>query len=278
MPISSSTATPPPTVLAIAGFDPSAGAGLLADLKTFAAHGVFGMACVTALTVQSTQGVRRVQGVDASIVTETLACLKEDAFFDAIKVGMLGTAAVAGTVSDWLNREANVPVVLDPVLKSSSGTNLLEESGRELLCSRLLPRVDWMTPNREELGALTGNPMPETRIQTENLARRLLEMASDRGNPKLKVVVTGGEAESPDDLLLTGDICKWYAGERVPTSSTHGTGCTFSAALAARIALGDSAAAAVGHAKEYVAGALRHAFPVGRGTGPLNHFWNRRTG
>ncbi len=263
----------PPTVLSIAGFDPSAGAGVLADLKTFAAHGVYGMACVTALTVQSTQGVRRVQGVDANIVTETLDCLAEDACFSAIKVGMLGSDAVAAAVAAWLGQHPNIPAIVDPVLKSSSGKDLLDSSGFEILRNDLLARADWMTPNLDELAVLIGGASARGRSETEKSGRRLLKMAAVRGNLRLKLVVTGGHAETPDDLFLTGHRCRWYPGERVETTSTHGTGCAFSSALAARVALGDDAFAAVLAAKNYITEALRHAFPVGLGTGPLNHAW-----
>jgi hydroxymethylpyrimidine/phosphomethylpyrimidine kinase len=275
-PSASSLSSPiaPPTVLAIAGYDPSAGAGILADLKTFAAHGVYGMACITALTVQSSQGVRRVQGVDPGIVSETLDCLAQDVRFSAIKVGMLGTGAVASVIASWLDRAPGVPVVLDPVLKSSSGKGLIDAASRDLLRTRLLARVDWLTPNLDELADLTNAPRPANRTETENLGRRLIEAAAHQGNLQFKLVVTGGDAASPNDLLLTNDICRWYAGEHIETNSTHGTGCAFSSALAARIALGDDAALAVQAAKDYVAGALRHAYPVGRGVGPLNHFWS----
>lgn len=274
-PASDPEASPPsqPTVLAIAGYDPSAGAGVLADLKTLAAHGVFGMACVTALTVQSTRGVRRVQGVDASIVSETLECLGQDVRFSAIKVGMLGTGVVAAAVAEWLERNREIPVVLDPVLKSSYGKDLLDSRGFEELRTRLIGRVDWLTPNWDELAALTGSARLEERRSVENAGRSLLSAAARLGNQRLKLAITGGETETPDDLLLSTDVCQWFPGERVNTTSTHGTGCAFSSTIAARIALGDSPSAAVAAAKHYVTGALRSARPIGKGTGPLDHFW-----
>jgi hydroxymethylpyrimidine/phosphomethylpyrimidine kinase len=265
--------TAPPIVLSIAGYDPSAGAGVLADLKTFAALGVTGMACITALTVQSTQGVRKVIGLDSGILIETLDCLAEDVRFDAIKVGMLGTAAVAEAVVNWLEQRKTVPVVLDPILKSSSGKDLLDAGGMDVLRRAWLGRADWMTPNLAELAALTDSDVPLTRAETEDTTRTLQRMAAERGNTTVKIVVTGGHADAPDDLLLAGDQFQWFPGKRVETSSTHGTGCAFSSALAARVALGDEPPAAVQAAKEYVAGALRSAFPVGKGAGPLNHFW-----
>lgn len=248
---------------------------MLADLKTFGAIGVYGMACITALTVQSTQGVRKVIALAPSTVIETLDCLAEDVRFDAIKVGMLGTGAVAAAVMAWLERQKGVPIVLDPVMKSSSGRDLLDLSGCEVLRADGLARADWMTPNLAEVAVLTGALSPTTRAETEHAARQLQKMAVGRGNAALKVVVTGGHADAPDDLLLMGDECQWFPGRRVETSLTHGTGCTFSSALAARIALGDKPVAAVQGAKDYVAGALQHAYPVGMGDGPLNHSWEK---
>ena len=267
-----------PVVLSIAGFDPSGGAGVLADLKTFSALGVYGMACVTALTVQSTQGVRRVESLAPDIVVETLDCLAGDVSFAAIKVGMLGSAAVAAAVAQWLGRRPELTVVLDPVLKSSSGKDLLDEPGREVLRDTWLARAGWITPNLPELGALTGLPEPENAAETVTCAQHLREMAARRANPGLKIVVTGGHAQTPDDLLLSSENCRWFPGKRIETSSTHGTGCTFSSALAARIALGDNEIDAVAAAKQYVTGALLHAVSLGRGTGPLGHFWSKTSG
>lgn len=274
--VSSSHSSPPPVALSIAGFDPSGGAGILADLKTFAAFGVYGMACITAITVQSTQGVRRVVEGDPNVVRETLDCLAEDARLAAIKVGMLGSGAVATVVADWLAERPEVSVVLDPVFKSSSGKDLLDAAGRKVLADRLLGLANWITPNLQELAELAGMAIPADRQECERAARKLLVLAGAQGNPGLKIVVTGGHAERPDDLLLTRQTCRWYAGERIHTTSTHGTGCTFSSALAARIALGDDEDAAVAAAKNYVTQALRHAYPVGRGNGPLHHFWDAR--
>lgn len=269
----SASQSTPPIVLSIAGYDPSAGAGVLADLKTFAALGVYGMASITALTIQSTLGVRKVVGLDPGTVTETLDCLAADVRFDAIKVGMLGDRAVAAAVMAWLEGQKGVPVVLDPVMKSSSGKDLLDSAGCGILRGAGLARADWITPNLAELAVLTGEAAPTNKEETETAARKLYLIATKRGNTGLKIVVTGGHATTPDDLLLMDGICRWFSGERVETSSTHGTGCTFSSALAAQIALGDEPSAAVQKAKDYVTGALRNAFPIGTGNGPVNHSW-----
>jgi hydroxymethylpyrimidine/phosphomethylpyrimidine kinase len=262
-------------VLSIAGYDPSAGAGVLADLKTFAALGVYGMASITALTIQSTRGVRKVIGLDPATVVETLDCLAEDVRFDAIKVGMLGSGAVAAAVMAWLGRQKDVPIVLDPVMKSSSGKDLLDSEGCEILRRAGLARADWITPNLAELAVLVDGVVPTNSEETEKAARVLLRKAVQHGNPGLKIVVTGGHAKRPDDLLVSEGACGWFPGEWVETSSTHGTGCTFSSALAARIGLGDEPSEALANAKLYVTGALRHAYPIGTGSGPLNHSWEK---
>ena len=246
----------------------------MADLKTFAAHGVYGMACVTAWTVQSTQGVRRVQPLDPTLVSETLDCLASDVRFSAIKVGMLGDHTVAAAVLDWLGQWTATPVVLDPVLRSSSGHELLDHCGFDTMREGWLERANWITPNLMELAALTGVALPATHAEIEDAAAKLHQMAAGRGNPSLRIAVTGGHAARPDDLLLSGDTCRWYPGEQVETASTHGTGCAFSSALAARLALGKNDDAAMRLAKEYVAGALESSYPVGHGRGPVNHFWH----
>jgi hydroxymethylpyrimidine/phosphomethylpyrimidine kinase len=186
-----------PPVLAIAGFDPSSGAGVTADLKVFAAHAMYGMSCITALTVQSTVGVRSVKPVGGKLVAETLKMLAEDVTFAGIKIGMLATAEIAGVVADFLAGFPGVPVVLDPVLHSTSGRELLEPAGIEVIRDRLLRRVDWVTPNLDELAALTGMSVSR---------REELPAAADRlrsiGNARLNVLATGGHLDRPDDYLL----------------------------------------------------------------------------
>lgn len=186
---------------------------------------------------------------------------------------MLGNSAVAAAVFRWLRAYPEVNVVLDPVVKSSSGNDLLDPEGQALLRTEGLARANWITPNLPELALITNLPLPVTNVEIEAATRQLLEMAGQRDNHGLRIVVTGGHAPAPDDLLFTQDTCRWYRGELIPTSSTHGTGCAFSSALASRLALGDEDGAAVQGAKNYVSGTLRHAYPVGRGNGPGNHFW-----
>ncbi len=263
-----------PVALTIAGFDPSSGAGVTADLKAFISHGMYGMACITGLTVQSTLGVRAVEPVTASTVAATLQMLAEDVSFSGIKVGMLATAEVANAVADFLDSVPDVPVVLDPVLRSSSGRELLEPAGVTVLRERFLRRIDWITPNREELEILIGGPVLQ-RKEVPEAAERLRALARQAGNERLRVVVTGGDLDPPEDYLLSGEEDSgWISGERVETNSTHGTGCAFSSALLCRLVAGDSPRGAAVRAKEYVTAALKAAYPVGRGKGPMNHLFN----
>ena len=260
-------------VLSIAGFDPSSGAGVTADLKVFVAQGLYGMACITALTVQSTLGVRAVEPVGAATVAATLRALAEDVTFSGVKVGMLATAEICGVVGEFLESIPGVPVVLDPVLRSSSGRELLETAGVRVVRERLLARVDWTTPNWEELATLTGATVA-SREDVALAAGKLRKMAQGLGNERLNISVTGGEINPPEDYLLSGaGDYRWICGERVETSSTHGTGCAFSSALLCRLVAGDSSLIAAIRAKEYVTEALLAAYPVGRGNGPMHHLF-----
>jgi hydroxymethylpyrimidine/phosphomethylpyrimidine kinase len=263
------------TVLTIAGFDPSSGAGVSADLMVFASHGLFGTSAITSLTVQSTTGVRSSRPVEAEIVRETLECLKADLPPDGVKIGMLASAAIVEAVASYLKdlkRDfPQTPVVLDPVIRSSSGRELLSQEGLALVSERVLPLAMWTTPNLAELSALTGVPI-SGRDDLESAARAL-----QRLHPGLNVLATGGHLDRPDDLLLTaeGDL-HWLSGERIESNSTHGTGCALSSALLSRLVLGDTALDAARSAKHYVAEAIRLAVPLGRGHGPLSHLWPLR--
>ena len=257
-----------PVVLTVAGFDPSSGAGATADLKTISALGGYGVACLTALTVQSSQGVFRVHAIDAEVVRETLARLVEDMPPAAIKIGMLGSGEVAGAVAEFLEGWRGVPSVLDPVLRSSSGVDLLDSGGFSTVKERILPLVGWAAPNLAEAAALSGRPV-EAAGDVPAAAAEL-----QRQFPALNVVVTGGHLGKPDDYFLApGSPGVWVEGERVETRSTHGTGCAFSTALAVSLAKGTGAEEAVRAAKAYVTGALKNAPAIGKGRGPLAHFW-----
>ena len=259
-------------VLTIAGFDPSSGAGVTADLFVFAAHGLFGTSCITSLTVQSTLGVRSSHPVDPLVIADTLTCLDLDLPPAGVKIGMLGTAAAVQVVCDFLEQlksvRPHVSVVVDPVIRSSSGRELLDARGIDLLHSRLFPLAGWITPNVDELGILTGRVIAN-RDQMTCAATALHESLGRRMN----VFAKAGHLETPDDLLLTSNETHWLAGEHITTNATHGTGCTLSSALLSRLVLGDEPLAAAHAAKHYVTRALRSATPLGHGKGPVNHRW-----
>jgi hydroxymethylpyrimidine/phosphomethylpyrimidine kinase len=269
------------TVLTIAGFDPSSGAGVTADLMVFAAHRLFGASAITALTVQSTVGVRSVHPVAPEILRSTLDCLHADLPPSGIKIGMLAAAANVLVVCEYLEKvragssRHSVPVVLDPVLLSSSGRELLDQEGIGLLCERLLPLVDWVTPNLAELAALSGQRV-DARDGMPGASRRLQRQVSGAlAIHRLGVFATGGHLDPPDDLLLAPDGTElWLSGKRIDSRATHGTGCALSSAFLTRLALGDSPVEAAREAKEYVAGAIRASSPQGSGSGPMQHLWN----
>ncbi len=261
-----------PIALTIAGFDPSSGAGITADLKTFSAHGIYGVACISALTVQSTLGVRSMEPLPALLVRQTLACLAEDVAFSGIKIGMLGGSAVAAEVASFLTAIPRQRIVLDPVLRSSSGMPLMDPAAVRVMREDLLPRVGWITPNLDELAILTDGPVG--REQIPSAALRLKEIAARCGNEELNIVVTGGHLDRPDDFLLTaGGDRSWLQGEQILTNATHGTGCAFSSALLSALISGHEGVNAVAAAKAYVTEALRAAYPIGKGKGPMNHFF-----
>ncbi len=249
----------------------------------FAAHGLFGTACITALTVQSTVGVQAVHPVSAEVVGATLDCLESDLPPAGIKIGMLVTRDNINRISRYLRidnpalsehaQQARV-VVLDPILRSSSGRELLEPAGLAALRDELLPLVDWITPNLAELAVLSQIPVA-TRDDLPKACRALQEQVGAKSNGyRLGIFATGGHLDPPDDFLLLPDGEEhWLPGVRVTTTSTHGTGCALSSAFLSRLVLGDSPLEAAKAAKAYVAGALRTAVAHGAGNGPLNHLW-----
>ena len=263
-----------PVCLTIAGFDPSSGAGITADLKTLAAHHIFGVAAITALTVQSTQGVHGVEPVTPGLLRATLEGLADDLPVTGVKIGMLCRAGLAAEVDRFLKQRPQLRerTVLDPVLQSSSGAELLDRAGLAVLREQLLGSVGWVTPNLQELALLTGMEV-RTREQVPDAAAALAALGAMAGNSGLKVVVTGGHLEVPDDYVLAGGVGAWVTGQRVQTSSTHGTGCAFSTALLAALVSGHEDAEAAVRAKEYVRRALCAAYPVGTGRGPLHHLF-----
>jgi hydroxymethylpyrimidine/phosphomethylpyrimidine kinase len=263
-------AATPPVVLTIAGFDPSSGAGITADIKTIAAHECYGVACITALTVQSTQGVRRVVGVDPMIIAETLEELVTDVTLAAVHIGMLGNRQVVEVVADFLVRAQLSHVVLDPILKSSSGADLLDAPGTRLFIDRLLPLAEVITPNLDEASVMTG-------IAVTNLNQMRQGAARLHSLGAANVVVTGGHLEKAIDLLsfttARGIEEEVFKADRQQSNSTHGTGCAFSTALACHLAHGRGLPEAVLLAKAYVSAAIANAHPIGQGVGPLYHLF-----
>lgn len=278
----------PPVALTVAGFDPSSGAGITADLQVFAAHAIYGVSAITALTVQSTTGVQAISPVSGQLVGETLGCLAADMELAGVKIGMLGTEDAVRAVVQFLSQAeiARECVVLDPVLRSSSGAALLDQDGLAAMRAHLLPLVGWVTPNIDELAVLTGEPVVR-RESVPVLARNVARLGSGSSDGTgqveppgmrsdapvktgLHVVVTGGHLEAPDDYLLTARGEEfWFSGIHVDTTSTHGTGCAFSSALLCRLLAGDAPVEAVRGAKEFVRRALESAVPLGRGKGPV---------
>jgi len=254
------------TALTIAGSDPSGGAGIQADLKTFAAHGVYGTTAITALTVQNTEGVTDVTAVDPGLVAAQIDAVISDLGADATKIGMLATAAVVEAVADAVARHRLPHVVLDPVLRASSGRALLDEGAMAVFAARLLPLAAVVTPNLPEAGILTGRAVA-TLADMRRAAARLVELGARAA------IVTGGHLVGPPtDVCFDGRAFLELSGERIDSPHTHGTGCTFSAAIAARLALGDDLAAAARAAKTYVTRAIAQAPGLGHGRGPLQHF------
>ena len=260
----------PPVVLTIAGFDPSSGAGVTADVKTIAAHGCYGVGCITALTVQSTAGVRRVEPVSPEVVGETLKELSADVEILAVRIGMLGSGKVARVVSDFLDKSGLRNIVLDPIIKSSSGYDLIDAAGLRLLIERLLPLATVITPNVDEAAALTGFAVTNLE-QMRVAAARLHEMGA------AGVVITGGHLEKAIELLSFtsrhGTEQEVFKSNRQQSKSTHGTGCAFATSMACHLARGRGLPEAVLLSKTYVAAAIANAHPLGRGTGPVHHLY-----
>jgi len=257
-------------VLTIAGFDPSSGAGVTADIKTIAAHGCYGVACITALTVQSTSGVRRIKPLSPDLVAETLKELTSDVAIAAVHIGMLGSGKIVRAVAEFLAKEKPHNVVLDPILKSSSGVDLVDRTGARLLIEKLLPLATVVTPNVDEASALTGLAVTSPE-QMRAAATKLQAMGAKA------VVITGGDLEKAIDLLSftskRGIEQEIFKSDRQRSNSTHGTGCAFATAVACHLAQGRGLPEAVLLAKAYVAAAIANAHPMGRGTGPVHHLY-----
>lgn len=259
-----------PNVLVIAGSDPSGGAGIQADLKAVAACGGYGAAAITALTAQNTRGVRGVRLVEPDFVREQVEAVLDDVRIDAVKVGMVATAAIASAVADVLEARRPPFVVVDPVMVARSGDRLLASDAVEAVRDRLLPLADVLTPNLPEAADLLDRPVAITRHAMPEAAAALRELG-----PRA-VLLKGGHlgGDASDDVFVDADEIVELPAARIDTPHTHGTGCTLSSAIAALRPRHDSTVAAVRAARAYVLGAILHAgeLSVGGGHGPVHHF------
>ncbi len=256
------------TALTIAGSDSGGGAGIQADLKTFAAFGVFGTSAITAVTAQNTLGVTAVETLPPSIVRAQIDAVAADMGAAAVKTGMLSTRLIVQTVAHALRECRLSPVVVDPVMFSKSGHRLLDTEAVHAVVRDLLPLALVVTPNAHEAAALSGRAVRDE-TDARDAARRILDMGPAH------VVLKGGHLETDDvvDFLVSASGTVELRGPRHPGRHTHGTGCTFAAAMAAGLALGQDVETAFREARTYVDGAIRHAPGIGRGDGPLHHFW-----
>ncbi|WP_125775845.1 bifunctional hydroxymethylpyrimidine kinase/phosphomethylpyrimidine kinase [Antribacter gilvus] len=271
------TVPTPPRVLSIAGTDPTGGAGIQADLKSIAAVGGYGMAVVTALVAQNTRGVRQVHVPPVAFLTQQLDAVSDDVTIDAVKIGMLGNAEIVAAVGEWLGRVRPPVVVLDPVMIATSGDRLLDADAESALCG-LLPRAHLITPNLPELAVLVGAPVAEGWAEALDQARAVSERFG------VRVLAKGGHLagpHAPDALVdaASGSTLE-FPGTRIETTSTHGTGCSFSSAVATLRASTGDWAVAVAEAKRWLHESIAHgaALQVGGGNGPISHFaglWER---
>jgi hydroxymethylpyrimidine/phosphomethylpyrimidine kinase len=263
---------PPPRVLAIAGSDSGGGAGIQADLKTMLALGVHGMTVVCAVTAQNSVGVQGYWELPAEAVRAQLDSVLGDIGAQAIKTGMLASPVLVATVADALAElAAAAPIVVDPVAVSKHGDSLVSAGTLETMRDQLLPLATIVTPNLLEAELLTGIHI-EAEAEMLTAARALLATG-----PQWVLVKGGHLPGSPVDLLVSADAVLRFAGERITSEHTHGTGCSLASAIASRLAIGDDVPSAVQAAKEYVTGAIAGGFPLGAGIGPVDHGWRLRS-
>jgi hydroxymethylpyrimidine/phosphomethylpyrimidine kinase len=260
-----------PNVLTIAGSDPSGGAGIQADLKAFSALGAYGTSVITALTAQSTQGVTGVHPVPAGFIRLQLETLLDDVAIDAVKIGMVASREVAETLGEVLARQRPRWIVLDPVMVAKSGDRLVDDAGIQAVREILVPLADLITPNLPEAAVLLDGPVPGTRNAMAAMAPALGALGAGA------VLLKGGHLHGeccPDLLVSTDGETRWMEGARVATDNLHGTGCSLSSAIAARLAQGDALPDAVAASKQWLAAALAESrrLDVGQGHGPVHHF------
>ncbi|MBI4559254.1 MAG: bifunctional hydroxymethylpyrimidine kinase/phosphomethylpyrimidine kinase [Candidatus Hydrogenedentes bacterium] len=254
--------------LTIAGSDSGGGAGIQADLKTFAMLGVYGMSAITACTAQNTLGVESIHGLPADFVVRQIDLVVQDIGADAAKTGMLYNAEIVAAVAVAVSRNQLARLVVDPVMVSKSGASLLQEEARKVLAEKLLPLAYLVTPNVPEAEFLAGMSITNS-DQAQEAAKKILALG-----PK-HVLIKGGHLVTPEatDYLYDGRAFHPFAAPRIETRNSHGTGCTFSAAITAYLAKGNNIFYAIRSAKEYVTEAIKRGLPLGKGCGPLHHTW-----
>ncbi len=254
-------------VLTVAGSDSSGGAGIQADLKTFSAHGVYGMSVITAVTAQNTQGVLAVQDISTELISKQIEAIFEDIRVDGMKIGMASQISIINTIGEGLRFYKPSNIVLDPVMVSKSGYHLLQPEAMKALVDILLPLATVVTPNIPEAEVITGIKINSI-AEMEKAASMICKMGSKN------VLVKGGHLENEaTDILFDGTGFTHLKSRRIDTRNTHGTGCTLSAAIASNLALGYSVEEAVTKAKEYITVAIENSLSIGKGVGPTNHFY-----
>ena len=261
-----------PIALTIAGSDSSGGAGIQADLKTFSALGVYGTSAITALTAQNTQGVNAIEAPTPAFVASQIEAVLEDMDVGAAKTGMLYAADTVLAVVEVLKKRPNLPLIVDPVMVSTSGHTLLQEDAIEAIKTALFPLAEVMTPNLPEAALLTGQPVAKNLEEMQAQAEILLEFG-----PKAVLIKGGhGATDEATDLLITPSTVEAFSAPRIETRNTHGTGCTLSAAIAAHRAKGLSLPQSIKAAKAYLTKALEagSALTLGKGSGPTHHFYD----
>ncbi len=258
--------------LSIAGSDSSAGAGLQADLKTFSALSVYGATVVSAVTAQNTLGVTAAHVLPPEIITAQIDAVFSDLCVAAVKTGMLGDEGAVEAAASGLERWARgIPIIVDPVMVSTTGSRLLEAGAEKALIARLIPLASLLTPNLHEAAALLGQPTARSEDEVKTQAQRLIALG-----PAAVLIKGGhGEASEATDILFDGETFHSYSARRIETANTHGTGCTLASAIAAFLVKGLPLARAIGEAKTYLHEALAHAddLRIGKGAGPVSHFY-----
>ncbi len=254
-------------LLTIAGSDSCGGAGIQADLKTFSAHGVYGMSIITAVTAQNTQGVFAVQDISADIIQKQIEVIFDDISVDAIKIGMVSKTETIKIISETLSKYHINNLVVDPVMVSKSGFHLLQSDAKEALINYLLPMATVVTPNIPEAEVITGLEIKKV-DDMEKAAKVIYKMG-----PKY-ILVKGGHLEDDAlDVLYDGEKFYYYSSPRINTKNTHGTGCTLSSAIASNLGKGFSVMESIDKAKNYITLAIQYSFPIGKGVGPVHHFY-----